>query len=219
MQKLLPSLAAFLIKALFFTVRFRVEDRCGVARPGCPPVIWACWHNRLLAVPIAYCRLKLNRAAKVLTSPSKDGSILANTMAKFGVGSIRGSSSKRGGAAMVELIKAVREGSDIGITPDGPRGPVYKLAPGIIKIAQLSGAPIMPVFIRYSSYWELKSWDRFRIPKPFSRVDVILDAPYPLNLCKDDDGEAFQSECQRLEDFLIHEGIYGDPPWEMSAKR
>jgi lysophospholipid acyltransferase (LPLAT)-like uncharacterized protein len=205
-RKLLPSLAAFLIKSLFRTLRFRVEDRCGVSNPDCPPVIWACWHNRLLAVPIAYTRLKLNRAAKVLTSPSKDGAILADTIAKFGVGSIRGSSSRRGGVAMVELINAVKNGSDIGITPDGPRGPVYKLAPGILKVAQLSGAPIMPVFIRYSSYWELKSWDRFRIPKPFSRVDVILDRPYPLQIIKDDDETAFEAERVRLENFLIHEG-------------
>ena len=206
MRKLLPFLIVTLIRALFRTVRFRVEDRCGITRCPLPPMIWACWHNRLLAVPVAHSRVTPDRPAVVLTSPSKDGAILADAMARFGVGSVRGSSSRRGGVAIRELIGALKEGSDIGITPDGPRGPVYKLAQGVVKLAQLTGAPVMPVHIHYSRYWELKSWDRFRIPKPFSRVEIIFDTLHEVKASADEDETAFEAERARLENLLAGEG-------------
>ncbi len=205
MRKLLPFFIVTLIRVLFRTLRFRVEDRCGITRCDLPPVIWACWHNRLLAVPVGHSRFTPKRPAVVLTSPSKDGAILADAMAKFGVGSVRGSSSRRGGVALRELIGAMEAGNDIGITPDGPRGPVYKLAPGVLKLAQLTGARIMPVHVRYSRYWELKSWDKFRIPKPFSRAEIIFDTLHEVKATNEDEA-AFEAEQARLEELLMRDG-------------
>jgi len=84
----------------------------------------------------------------------------------------RGSSSRRGAQALIELASWLSEGYDIALTPDGPRGPCYKLSPGLVLLAKNDGNPIMPLAVRYHDSWKLKSWDQFRIPKPFSRVDV-----------------------------------------------
>jgi len=98
---------------------------------------------------------------------------------------------------MREMALILEKGEDIGITPDGPRGPKYHLHPGAVKLAQLTGVPLVPIHIKYSRYWELKSWDAFRIPKPFSCVSVFFD---PLQeVCATSDDAAFDSECARLE--------------------
>ncbi len=187
-----------------------MEDRCGVTRGevSCP-VIWSCWHNRILLCPVAFNRFCPKRRASVLTSSSKDGAMLAGVMTQFGLGNVRGSSSRRGGAALREMVSTLEAGGDIVISPDGPRGPVYKLGPGMIKLAQLTGAPIVPVHIRYSRFWQLKSWDGFRIPKPFSRVDFILGALHEVSAYAEGgsegnhSGDAFEAERARLETVLV----------------
>ena len=174
-RNLLPHLIYILIRALCATLRFEVEDRCGMTRGGLPcPLIVILWHNRILVAPFIYRRFRQAYPGSVLTSASKDGDILADVIGKFRMGAVRGSSSRRGGAAMRELVSVIEGGSDIAITPDGPRGPVYRFSPGAVKVAQMSGAPLMPFAIEYSRYWELRSWDRFRIPKPFARVRVVF---------------------------------------------
>jgi lysophospholipid acyltransferase (LPLAT)-like uncharacterized protein len=163
-RKLLPPFIAFVIRALGLAVRLQFEDRCGITQGKIKrPVIWIFWHNRILMVPLAR-KLTPERQGVVLTSPSKDGEVLAEVMAQFQVGSVRGSSSRRGGQAMRELISTIEAGGDAVITPDGPRGPAYKLGPGVIKLALATGAPVMPVHVHYSRFWQLKSWDGFRIP-------------------------------------------------------
>ncbi len=105
-------------------------------------------------------------------------------MAFFGVGAIRGSSSRRSVSALIGMKKALSAGTDVCVTPDGPRGPRYVLQPGIIKIAQKTQAPIIPIHIQYSRAWRLSSWDRFVIPKPFSLVNITFDQPIriPISL-------------------------------------
>lgn len=176
-QKLTAWLAANLIRALALTLRIRIEDRCGVRDPkNKQPVIWAFWHNRMLLIPAIRNRYLRHRSGSVLTSPSGDGAILAAVMEQFGIGNVRGSSSRRGSAATLELTSIIKRGGDVAITPDGPRGPRYKLGAGIIFLAQKTGAPVMPIHVEYSRCVRLKSWDQFRIPLPFSRVNVTLDA-------------------------------------------
>jgi lysophospholipid acyltransferase (LPLAT)-like uncharacterized protein len=200
-RRYLPALIVFLLRILAWTLRWRVDDRSGLMRPGVHgPLIGVFWHNRLLIVPMLHRRFFPWRREHCLTSPSKDGAIIAGVMAHFGVGAVRGSSSRRGATALREMAEVLAGGGDMAITPDGPRGPKYALHPGAIKLAQLTGVPVMPVHITYSRYWELKSWDAFRIPKPFARVDVIFSEPIPIPA--DLDPEAFEAARANLEAVL-----------------
>jgi len=171
--RVLGFLIATLVRLYARTLRLRIDDQAEVKEKG--PVIWAFWHNRLLLIPVIYVRyIKKRRPACVLTSPSGDGALLAAVMQRFGLESVRGSSNKRAAQALVECRRRLLSGWDLGITPDGPRGPVYVAAPGLLQLARLTQVPVLPVRVDYSRKWELKSWDRFQIPKPFSRVTITL---------------------------------------------
>jgi lysophospholipid acyltransferase (LPLAT)-like uncharacterized protein len=122
-------------------------------------------------------------------------------MSMFGLGAIRGSSSRRAVSALIGMKKALREGFDVCVTPDGPRGPRYEVQPGVIKIAQSTGAEIIPIHIRYRAAWRLKTWDRFVIPKPFSRVSVVFDKPHRIPPDLDDAG--FENARLALEKCLV----------------
>jgi len=164
-------LLAGFIRLLGMTLRLRVEDPHGqLLTEG--PVIWAFWHNRIAVMPIVYRRHARHRPAVVLTSPSGDGEFLARTMAHFRLGAVRGSSSRRGAAALRELVAVMAAGKDAIITPDGPRGPRYHLHAGLLQLSALSGASIVPIAIHYNAFKEMRTWDGFRIPRPFSRVRV-----------------------------------------------
>lgn len=154
--------------------RLRVQDESGITDAGdpLPSVIWIFWHNRVLAAPIVWKKCCPHRGGAVLTSPSDDGAILAEAMRLFGATAVRGSSSKRGGAALLELEAVLRSGQDVVITPDGPRGPRYAMSAGPAKLALRVGVAVQPVHIEPSACWRLRTWDGFAIPKPFSRVHV-----------------------------------------------
>jgi len=98
-------------------------------------------------------------------------------MGNFGMGAVRGSSSRGGVKALLLLRAQLREGVDVAITPDGPRGPVYEPSPGLLRLAVKTGLPVMAIRVDYERYWEIRSWDKFRIPKPFSRVHVRMLPP------------------------------------------
>lgn len=144
-----------------------VEAVCGEQRP----VIFALWHNRAL-VGTELHRLVRRKRKRLcgLVSASRDGAWLSAVFALLGVATVRGSSSRFGANAARKLIDVVRQHRDIGITIDGPRGPIYGAHDGTALIAIKSGAPIVLVATSFDNYWRLKSWDRFFIPKPFSRV-------------------------------------------------
>jgi lysophospholipid acyltransferase (LPLAT)-like uncharacterized protein len=186
------------------TLRLEVRDLCGIGSPSAaiPPVIYVLWHNRFFSVPPAWRKLcGGHRQSVILTSASHDGEMVARAMAVFGLGAVRGSSSRRGVAALVGLKRALGGGMDICVTPDGPRGPRYHMQPGVIKLAESTGAPIIPIHVRFSSAWRLKTWDRFVIPKPFSRVEVVF--AQPIRLARGLDAHAFENERARLERLMI----------------
>lgn len=151
-------LIASVVRALALTLRIHLEDRCAL-RDGAiaGPVLWTFWHNRMLVMPIVRSRYYRHRSGAVLTSASKDGSNLAAVMARFGIDSVRGSSSRHGAAALLALTDWVKSGHDVSITPDGPRGPCYHLNPGVVKLAQTTGAAILPIHVEYSRCVRLKS--------------------------------------------------------------
>lgn len=204
-QRIIGKLAGWLIRIMGWTLRYRIsglEQLTG--KLDGKPVIYALWHNRIFAMPYTRPKLSKDREMVVLTSASKDGAILENAVRVFKIGSVRGSSSRRGAAALVALRKKLVSGANICITPDGPRGPVYKLSPGIVKLAQACDAPIIPLRVEFSRCWRLKSWDRFCIPKPFSKVTVILEEGVEISKELDEDG--FEQERLRLEN-LMKEGL------------
>jgi lysophospholipid acyltransferase (LPLAT)-like uncharacterized protein len=202
----LGKLIGRIMQAWCATLRFEIEDRCGLTRPGGidGPVIYCLWHNRIFTVPAAWKRnCGKHRRAVVLTSASHDGATLARAIGVFGIGSVRGSSSRRGVAALVGMRKSLREGVDVCVTPDGPRGPRYVMQAGLVKLAESSGAPVIPIHVEYPNCWRLKTWDRFAIPKPCSTVRVIFDEALavPDGLSEDE----FESWRRRLE-VLMRQG-------------
>lgn len=179
----LGTIAGGLMKLWSYTLRFEIRDECGITKPGTHlgPVIFALWHNRIFAIPPVWWRTGGHqRKSVILTSASHDGDIVARAMAVFGLKAVRGSSSRRGVAALLSLKRALLEGIDVCVTPDGPRGPRYHFQPGVIKLAESSGAPIVPIHFQFSAAWRFKSWDRFVIPKPFSRVQITFASAIPV---------------------------------------
>lgn len=200
----LGTLAGKLMAAWGATLRVEIIDRCGLTRPGAlpGPAIYCLWHNHIFTVPHAWRKsCGKHRRTVVLTSASHDGAALARAVGVFGIGSVRGSSSRRAVAALVGLRKALREGSDACITPDGPRGPRHVVQPGIVKLAETSGAPIIPIHVEYTACRELRTWDRFAIPRPCSSVRVIFDEALavPAGLSEDD----FEHWRLRLQEIML----------------
>jgi lysophospholipid acyltransferase (LPLAT)-like uncharacterized protein len=136
-------------------------------------VIWAFWHGMIL--PLTYAQR--NRNIVVLVSRHRDGEIISQIVCRMGTGVVRGSSSRGGLRALLQMIRAGKEGHPLAVTPDGPRGPRASLQPGILHIAQRSGLPIVPLAAAAVRSTRLNSWDRFLIPHPFSRVAVVVGSP------------------------------------------
>ncbi len=178
-ERILAGLAALIARLLFRTLRLEVIDKSGfLTTPSKEPLLITFWHNRIPAIAVTFLRHYPHlsrRGVVVLTSPSKDGDILAGVMANLGMGAVRGSSSRRGSTALRELTEKLEKGYDLAITPDGPRGPKYSLGPGVVFLAQKTGFPILPLHACYHRAWHLKTWDSFAIPWPFSKITVIAD--------------------------------------------
>ena len=184
------------------TLRLQLEDpHNGVALVGDRPVIFAIWHNRLLMLPPPFDRWFPTRQSIGLISASRDGDLVSLLIERSGYGTIRGSTSRKGVIALCQLVDALAAGSNVLFTPDGPRGPIYEVSPGVIFVAQKSGAPIVPLHMEYSSCWRLKSWDRFCVPRPFSKVRFILGAA--LHVETTTDAEQFQAEQLRLQEAMM----------------
>jgi hypothetical protein len=162
------------------------------------PVIFCLWHNRLAISMLVHRRHPRKLAA--LVSASKDGALLAAILGRFGVEQIRGSSSRRGPQALLELTSHARKGYDLAITPDGPRGPRYVVQQGVISLAQITGLPIIPVTCNTQRKVCLKSWDRFQIPLPFSSCELILNEP--IHVPREADDTKREESRSKLESCL-----------------
>lgn len=173
---LAPPLTALAIRLLAATLRIRIHDpehlTEGVSGK---PILFVFWHNRILLMPYFYRRLFSKRPMVVMISESRDGALIAKTASYFGIEAARGSTSGRGVTALIRMTRElIRCGKNVGITPDGPRGPRYRVQRGIVHLATVSRRPVVPVTIRLSRKWVMSSWDGFQIPKPFSQCDFYL---------------------------------------------
>jgi lysophospholipid acyltransferase (LPLAT)-like uncharacterized protein len=171
---------AWLIRNVCKTLRFQVIDHAGISPVDPPQRTWIFWHNRMFIFPWLHSEILPGRGGVVLTSASGDGQIIADVCSRFGFAPVRGSSSRKGMQALMALAECVKSGTDIGITPDGPRGPRYQMSMGVIKLAQLTGGLLMPVHVRYSRAIRFPTWDGFMLPLPFSKVVVEITAPFTL---------------------------------------
>ena len=184
------------------TLRYEIDDRAGVVgKPVSENYIGALWHNRLLISPLVLRRFFPQRHGAALISASRDGDLLADAVQRFGYDVIRGSSSRLGASAILQLTQVLASGRDVVITPDGPLGPAYELGAGIIFLAQKSGAAVLPMNLEYSRCWRLGSWDRFIVPRPFAKVRVLINRPH--NVKSTTTPEEFEGERLALQNAMM----------------
>jgi lysophospholipid acyltransferase (LPLAT)-like uncharacterized protein len=198
----LIALGFRLLQLLGRTLRYQIDDRAGiVGRPVNQNYIGALWHNRLLIFPSVLRRFFPNRNGAALISASRDGDLLAEAVERFGFDVVRGSSSRLGASGVRQLTEVLQSHRDVVITPDGPRGPAYEPGPGIIFLAQRSGAAVLPMNMEYSNCWRIRSWDRFIVPRPFAKVRVIIGQPHHVQPTST--AEEFEAERLRLQDAMM----------------
>ncbi len=191
---------AMLIRFLKFCMRTKYIDPNNILKVKPYPRVAVVWHNRLLFYPIMWPKIiRANTLAMV--SPSRDGQYIVDLIAKLGVKSIRGSSNKRSSRVQYAAIKAIQDGYTVCITPDGPRGPKYKLSMGPVHLASTTGVPVLPIALNYSSYWELKSWDNFQIPKPWAKM--ILNIGDEIKIPPNLDDAGLEEWRQKIESALM----------------
>jgi len=162
-----PQLASWIIRLLYATMRIDYVNREAADaywQQG-NPVILAFWHDQLLLMIKGY----YGPEARILISPSGDGELIARTMACFGQGAVRGSSSRGGAAALRGMVKLAREPFDLVVTPDGPKGPRHAVKMGVVQLAKLTRRPVLPMAFVASKGHRFNSWDRFLLPYPFAR--------------------------------------------------
>lgn len=170
------------LRLLASTWRYSIHNREALQelRNGRRPFVFSLWHGHLLPL------LWLHRAegVRVLISEHRDGEIIARIALGLGYGTIRGSTRKGGERALLALVRALEEGREVAITPDGPRGPAHAFQPGAVVAAARARAPILPIAAHTNRAWRLGSWDRFLVPKPFARVSVAYGAPVMIEAAR-----------------------------------
>ncbi|OHE80898.1 MAG: hypothetical protein A2107_13875 [Verrucomicrobia bacterium GWF2_62_7] len=185
-----------ILRVIGFTLRYRLIDESGLITPGLKRnYIFACWHNRILLMPGLYLHFVGRKPIAALASASRDGDYAAGVVQLFGFTAVRGSTSRRAHQGFLELTRLVMEGSNATITPDGPRGPRYVAQSGVVKLATVTGLPILPVGIIVEPCKRLKSWDRTIIPLPFARCTAHVGKPIIVPR----DADAAAVEKYRLE--------------------
>jgi lysophospholipid acyltransferase (LPLAT)-like uncharacterized protein len=177
------------------------------------PFVYTLWHGRMVLCILAH----LHEDIVTMASRSKDGEVIARWLLRNGYIPVRGSTRKGGGAALQEMIDLVRAGHRAALTVDGPKGPARKTQAGVLKLARETGAWILPFTGASSRPWFLKSWDRYLVPKPFSRCVVGYGEPFPIPADMPDD-EALAKIDAAVDEITMEVdrevGIVPPPPWK-----
>jgi lysophospholipid acyltransferase (LPLAT)-like uncharacterized protein len=174
---LIPLLVG-VIRLIGMTMRITLIDPHRTSPCGKPakPLIYAFWHNQQILAAYFF----RNFGIRVLVSRSRDGDYIARVLEYFGFGTVRSSTSSGKVNALRGLVRELKAGHHVAITPDGPRGPVYRAQPGAVFLGMLSGHALVPLGCASARTWRLRSWDRFEIPKPFSRAVIVYDRAIPI---------------------------------------
>ena len=165
-----------MLGSLFLTVRYRRAgaEHLQKLREEKRPVIFVFWHGQMLPL----VDLHRDEGSVVLVSEHADGEYITQILKRYGFGTVRGSSTRGAVKGLKGMIRAARRGRDLALTPDGPQGPRFRFKAGALMVAQVTGLPIVPVAAGATAAWWMSSWDRFMLPKPFSRVNVEYGAPH-----------------------------------------
>lgn len=169
---IVPPLGYLLMRFYWFTSKKRFHLKGEITQE---QSIVVCWHGELLISPQAYRHIHKTQLASGIISRHFDGEMIARILGYFSIKPLRGSSSRGAKQVLLEAFRALKKGDDLLVTPDGPRGPRHVVSDGAIALAHKAKAPVMVVNYLPSSYWQLKSWDRFLIPKPFSSIDIHIE--------------------------------------------
>jgi lysophospholipid acyltransferase (LPLAT)-like uncharacterized protein len=187
-----------LVAALGATLRWRtdgLEHLAAIEARGQQPIM-AFWHGRILPATYYFRR----RGIVVITSENFDGEWIAGIIERFGYGTARGSTSRGGRRALLQLKRNMTAGQPAGFTIDGPRGPARVAQPGAVWLAKITGNPVLPFHLEASRHWTTRSWDRTQIPKPFATVAIAMGAP--IYVAPDAGDDAIELARQQLEDEL-----------------
>jgi lysophospholipid acyltransferase (LPLAT)-like uncharacterized protein len=193
----IAAIASPLVAVLGRTLTWRSEgDQYleDIARTGRQP-IFAFWHGRIFG-GLYYFR---NRNIVVITSRNFDGEWIAGIITRFGFGTARGSSSRGGARALVQLRRDLTEGRPVAFTLDGPRGPARVAQPGALWLAGATGHPILPFHVEAARFWEAPSWDRTQLPRPFTTIAMAIGSPITV---PDTSEAAVEEKRQELEGSL-----------------
>ncbi len=179
-EKMLPKIAVLVIKILSFTHRFRYINlqNLNEIKKSTKNVIFAFWHGRQFILVNSH---KYQNIC-IMTSLSKDGDLQTNILSNLGYKTVRGSSSNGGAKALVKMLQKIKNGCDAAFAIDGPRGPIYEAKPGVLFLAQKTKLPIIPVATAAEKFWQLKNWDEYTIPKPFTKTAVKYGNPIYVSL-------------------------------------
>jgi len=192
---LVPPLAYMILYFIYLTCKKRYHfDETKVKST---PSIFVFWHGELLMLPFAYRDYRKSKNIDVIVSQHHDGEIATRLLQMLGGDTIRGSSTRGGLKALKDSFKSLNLGRDIGITPDGPRGPRHSVADGAVVIAQKKNVPIITMNCKASKAWRLKSWDKFSIPKPFCTLDYYYSDPFYVT------DESLESAKEQIKERLM----------------
>ena len=210
-QKIMPYIGLLIVKIISSTYRIRIvkpEIEQNVLSRGQIP-IYASWHQRFFPGITFFAKRK---PISIIISQSRDGEFISRIVNMLGFQPVRGSSSRGGGKALNEICEMAHRGHRIGHIVDGPRGPFSVVKPGLIKIAQISGMPIIPTITSAENKWVFNSWDRFIVPKPFSRVIIRLGNE--IYVPKKLQGLAFEKKRLSIEETLKKLYVETDFLWK-----
>ena len=197
MLALLPPIAYFFIRVLYLSCRKEYHIPKTISKS---PFLVAFWHGEILMNPFMYKKIFKDVNMSLLISDHFDGEMIAKSVSYFGFDTIRGSSTRGGIKALKESFRKIDKGFSIAITPDGPKGPRHSVADGIVAIAQKKELEIVTFNYSASSFWQMKSWDKFIIPKPFSKLTFYASEPFLVtNMSKEDAKKEIKN---RLENFV-----------------
>ncbi len=177
----LAAIIAGLMRLYAWTIRCKINDPQGILAQAAAgnPVVLTLWHNRIIfAAPLI--PLSTRRKGTVLVSASRDGEYISTIIRFFGIQAVRGSSSRGGAQALVELRKKIREGISPVLTVDGPRGPKYTVHAGAAVLGMRCQVPVVPICLNYRLFWQLRSWDKMQIPWPFTSAELTIGEPINL---------------------------------------
>lgn len=175
-NKIIENLLVFLIKLIYLTCKKEFIGN----QPKSKPVVALFWHEKLVFMPFIFDSCWQGRKANVMISDHKDGQMISDIIKHFGIGSIRGSSSKGALKVFLSAIKSINNGVDVVITPDGPRGPRHSISDGSVTIAQKTGVNVVVLSYKASKFWQFNSWDKMILPKPFSKLTYYISSEFSL---------------------------------------